>query len=139
MAKSKTQRAIGLAAILAGGLALAACAGVRANDAGSASGGSVVAAAKAQLTPAEMQRRVHGLVVTSDGRDPYLSARDPGTGEFVRDVATGELFYTPAAVPSPWWVQHLVVSSDGRDPYLSARDPGTGELILDIATGEPLR
>ncbi len=77
------------------------------------------------------------LVVSSDGRDPYLSARDAGTGEFVRDIGTGEPFATAAAPPlGP--EQHAVVSSDGRDPYLSARDSGTGEFVRDIGTGEPL-
>ncbi|HUG55593.1 MAG TPA: hypothetical protein VMJ92_00830 [Candidatus Limnocylindrales bacterium] len=88
--------------------------------------------------PAELQRRIHELVRSSNGTDPYLTARDRATGEFIRDIGTGELFFAPAAkvrIPP----RHLVLSSDGRDPYASARDPGTGEFVLDIATGEPLR
>ena len=71
-------------------------------------------------------------------RDPYASARDSGTGEFVRDIGTGEHLFAAVAAPLRM-EQHLVASSDGGDPYASARDLGTGELIKDIATGESLR
>jgi hypothetical protein len=106
---------------------------------------AVLSACGARATEASLEMPVQetGLgdaqhnVVASDGRDPYASARDPGTGEFIRDIATGEPLWTwPAPRLGP--EQHNVVASDGRDPYASARDPGTGEFVLDIATGEPL-
>jgi hypothetical protein len=129
------QRAIRSVLVLAGSVALAACGGVVVAEQATIMAES---AAVTRLSRADAQERVHGLVRTSDGRDPYASARDPGTGEFIRDVGTGELFFPVAATPLTA-AQHLVLSSDGRDPYASARDPGTGEFVLDIGTGEPLR
>lgn len=121
---SRTAR---LAAVLVCALALAAC------GAAGAAGGPTTDPARASAPLGAGQHSV----LSSDGRDPYLSARDPGTGEFVRDIATGEPLYAVRAT-APGAEQHVVLSSDGRDPYLSARDPGTGELVRDIATGEPL-
>jgi hypothetical protein len=125
-------RSLAPSLILAGALALAGC------------GDPVAARAQGGVAPdaVGVQTSVLGLeqhaVVSSDGRDPYASARDVGTGEITRDIGTGELMFVTAGVPLDG-TQHGVVSSDGHDPYASARDIGTGEFILDIATGEPLR
>lgn len=124
-------RSRGLSLILACGLAATACQ-ARAATVPQAAGSSDAVAVNAVLGPAQH------AVVSSDGRDPYASARDAGTGEFVRDIATGELLFA-AAAPLLGPGQHAVVSSDGRDPYASARDAGTGEFVKDIATGESLR
>lgn len=117
--------------ILVCGLAVAGCGGpVAAQVQG---GVADATAAKASLLGPQQH-----AVASSDGRDPYTSARDVGTGEFARDVGTGELFFAAAVAPLGL-EQHAVVSSEGRDPYASARDIGTGEFIADIATGESLR
>lgn len=124
----------GLSLVLACGLAVTGCQAQAAAEPQAAFSSEAVAVTEAAFGPGQH------AVVSSDGRDPYVSARDAGTGEFVRDIGTGELLFAVAAVVVPLGPeQHAVVSSDGRDPYVSARDIGTGEFIKDIATGEALR
>jgi len=124
-------RSFAFSLILACGLAVTGCGGAVAAPV--QGGGASDAVVNASALGLEQH-----AVASSEGADPYASARDIGTGELIRDIGTGEAYFTAAAAPlGPG--QHMVVSTDGRDPYVSARDFGTGEFITDIATGESLR